>query len=154
MGRPRVATAILTARGSRNVRGREQEPHPPVVMPDCPAHLCEDARKEWERVSKMLFDVGLLTCIDGDQLALYCVAYARWADAERQLALEGTVVRSPTGYPIQNPYLSIANGAMDQCFKYLAKFGMNPSDRSRVKVGTKPADRPATLSDFRLKIAK
>jgi P27 family predicted phage terminase small subunit len=87
---------------------------------------------------KLLMPAGLLTVVDGDQLALYCVAYARWAEAEKQVAEGGTVVKSPNGYPIQNPYLAIANAAMKQMHAYLAKLGCNPCDRSRVHASPPP----------------
>jgi P27 family predicted phage terminase small subunit len=92
-------------------------------------------------VAPVLSAIGLLTSIDGDALALYCAAYARWADAEEHLAEDGVVVRSPTGYPIQNPYLAIANKAMEQMDRSLAKFGMTPADRTRVQAA--PAPKPA-----------
>lgn len=51
----------------------------------------------------------------------------------------GTVVKSPSGYPIQSPYLAIANKAHEQMTKLLAEFGMTPSSRSRCMVA-KPDD--------------
>ena len=38
-------------------------------------------------------------------------------DAEEHLARFGTVIKSPSGYPIQSPYLSIANRAIKQIAK-------------------------------------
>lgn len=75
---------------------------------------------------------GLLTEIDGAALALYCQAWARWVEAEAQLLKFGTVIKSPNGFPIQSPYLPIANKAMEQMTKLLVEFGMSPSSRSRV----------------------
>jgi P27 family predicted phage terminase small subunit len=43
------------------------------------------------------------------------------------------LVKSPSGYAIQNPWLSIANKAFDQMMKLMTEFGMTPSSRSRVK---------------------
>jgi P27 family predicted phage terminase small subunit len=43
------------------------------------------------------------------------------------------MVRSPSGYPIQNPMLAIANKAQEQCLKILAEFGLTPSSRSRIR---------------------
>jgi P27 family predicted phage terminase small subunit len=98
----------------------------------------------------MLRPIGVLTEIDGDALAAYCAAYARWADAEQHLNEDGPIVKSPTGYPIQNPYLAIANKALEQMDARLAKFGMTPADRTRVRTA---GDNPAKsdLDGFKLR---
>jgi P27 family predicted phage terminase small subunit len=100
----------------------------------------------------MLLPVGLLSVIDGDQLAIYCSAYATWVEAETQIAQDGLIVKSPNGYPIQHPALAIRNKSMEQMHKYLAKFGMNPADRARVQTSPGlPAREPGTgLESFSL----
>ena len=103
-------------------------------LPACPPHLQGEARKEWSRVGRKLLAFGLVTDIDRSALAIYCQAWARWVEAEQQLAKYGTVIKSPNGYPMQSPYLAIANKAMDQMAKILVEFGMSPSSRSRVTV--------------------
>ena len=107
---------------------------PRVRLPACPPHLQGEARKEWSRVGRKLLAFGLVTDIDRSALAIYCQAWARWVEAEQQLAKYGTVIKSPNGYPMQSPYLAIANKAMDQMAKILVEFGMSPSSRSRVTV--------------------
>lgn len=86
-------------------------------------------------MSKTLFGLGLLTEIDRAALAAYCQAYGRWVEAERNVQKYGTVMISPDkGWPIQSPYLAIANKALEQMHKYLVEFGMTPSSRSRIHV--------------------
>jgi hypothetical protein len=51
----------------------------------------------------------ILTNLDRAALAAYCGAYALWADATVQLEKYGAMIKSPTGFPIQSPYLSIVN---------------------------------------------
>jgi P27 family predicted phage terminase small subunit len=48
-------------------------------------------------------------------------------------------IRSPNDYPMQNPWLPIANKAMRQMHSFLAEFGMTPSARARVAAGELPA---------------
>ncbi len=43
---------------------------------------------------------------------------------------------APSGYPVQSPYLLIANKAMEQMEKMLSHFGMSPSTRTKVQVGS------------------
>lgn len=121
----------------------EREPTPRAGILKMPAHLEGEAATEWKRITKELKDAGLLTQLDVTALAAYCQAWARWVEAETQLKKHGPVVKSPSGYPIQNPYLAIANGAMKQMLAFMVEFGMTPSSRSRVRKesdGGGPAD--------------
>jgi P27 family predicted phage terminase small subunit len=85
-------------------------------------------------MARKLYDLGLLTEIDRTALALYCQAWARWVEAEEEVRKLGAIVKSPSGYPIQNPYLAVANRAMRDLRAMLTEFGMTPSSRSRVSV--------------------
>lgn len=112
---------------------------PVLVAPDRPAHLTEEARAEWDRLVPLLLKHYLVSELDTAALALYCQSYGRWSEAERRIAEmrdkggDGLLVKAPSGYPIQNPYLAIANRAMEDCYKYLQQFGLSPSARTRVQ---------------------
>lgn len=80
----------------------------------------------------------VVTVADRAALAAYCQAWGRWVEAEQQLAQHGTIVKSPNGFPIQNPYLAVANKALQQMHKLLVEFGLTPSARSRVKPTESP----------------
>jgi P27 family predicted phage terminase small subunit len=117
----------------------EGEARPKITEPDCPDHLSDDARAEWQRVMPLLVKNFLVTELDSASLALYCQSYGRWKEAERAIDAQrakggdGMLVKAPSGYPIQNPYLAIANRAMEDCYKYLQQFGLSPSARTRVQ---------------------
>lgn len=111
----------------------ENEPKPEVSMPDAPDHLDKAAREEWNRVVPILFRVRIMTDLDVAALASYCQAYGRWVEAEEHISEEGCVVIWK-GFPMQNPYLSIANKAMEQIRQFMSEMGMTPSSRSRVQV--------------------
>lgn len=123
----------------------------PTGIPTCPRHLSKDAKSEWKRISQELLAVGLLTKVDRAALAAYCQAWARWCEAERNVQKYGHVVKSPSGYPIQNPYVGIANTALDQMRKFLIEFGMTPASRSRLSVETAP--KQSKLAAFLLETA-
>ena len=130
----------------------EREPKPSGV-PSCPRFLTKPARKEWRRVAARLVAMGseMLTDIDRAALACYCQAVGRLEDAERELVKYGNVIKTPKGYPIQNPYLAIANKAIDQIRQFAVEFGMTPSSRSRVqlgKAGAKSAETSRAESYF------
>jgi P27 family predicted phage terminase small subunit len=100
---------------------------PAARLPRCPSHLEGEARKEWKRMGHKLVECGLMTEIDGAALALYCQAWARWIEAERNLVRYGVVVKSPSGFPMQSPYLAVANKAMEQMTRLLVEFGVSPA---------------------------
>lgn len=114
----------------RNSRAPKADP----ALPEPPEFLSATAKEQWERIAPLLFASKVLTRLDDAALAALCTAFARWVEAETSLREHGLVVKSPNGFPIQNPYLSIANTAMRQMKELLAEFGMTPSSRSRVEV--------------------
>jgi P27 family predicted phage terminase small subunit len=44
----------------------------------------------------------------------------------------GTMVKSPNGYPIQSPYIAIANRQAEIMLRIAAEFGFTPASRSRI----------------------
>lgn len=97
-------------------------------------------------MGRELMTLGVLTTVDRAALAAYCVAYSRWAEAERQVTRLGTIVKTANGNLIQNPYLAVANRAMEQLSRLAGEFGMTPSSRSRVQV--QPADEGMSLAEL------
>jgi P27 family predicted phage terminase small subunit len=81
-------------------------------VPNFPEYLDKEARAEWERITPELVTLGILARVDRAALSAYCMAWSRWVDAETNLRKFGAVIKTPKGYPIQNPYLGIANTAI------------------------------------------
>ena len=54
----------------------------------------------------------------------------------------GAMVKSPNGYPMQSPYVAVANRPVDIMVRIAAELGMTPSFRTRIQVG------PKTPEDF------
>jgi P27 family predicted phage terminase small subunit len=108
----------------------------------CPTHLNKTAKAEWKRVSKELADSGLLTSVDRAALAGYCVAWARWVDAELHLEKDGVIIAGAMGGTVRNPWLIVATQSLDLVRKFAVEFGMTPSSRARIHVETptKPSD--------------
>ncbi|WP_232340790.1 phage terminase small subunit P27 family [Burkholderia pseudomallei] len=108
--------------------------------------MSDAAKAQWPTVAKQLSDAGLLTVIDAPALALYCEAFARWKDANDNIVKFGAVIKAPSGFPIQSPFLAIANKTHAQMVRLLAEFGMTPSSRSRVTA--KKPDPTAQYAKF------
>lgn len=100
-------------------------------LPRCPDHLSQDAKNEWRRIATPLHQAGVLTVFDRAALAAYCQAWARWVEAERKLAETPTLIKAPSGYPIQSPWLSIANKQLELMNRYLGELGLSPLARRR-----------------------
>jgi P27 family predicted phage terminase small subunit len=56
----------------------------------------------------------------------------------------GTMVKSPTGFPIQSPYLAIANRQAEIMARIASEFGFTPASRSRISA---PAPHQLPLFD-------
>ena len=127
-----IELRVLHGRAADDARA--SVPRPRRVLPRCPDYVPEGvARDEWKRLARDLYDAGLLAAVDRNALGAYCVVYARWVEAEAEVAKRGPVVKTVGGNVIQNPYLSVANRALEQMNKLAAEFGMTPSSRTRVK---------------------
>ena len=138
-------TAIKLLTGNPGHRPlNKREPKPRVRLPSPPSHLDAIAKAEWRRMGKLLVGVGVMTEIDGTGLAAYCTAYSTWVQARQNIEQYGMVILSPKEkFPIQSPYLSIANKAFDQMVRLLSEFGALPASRTRVQMTAEPDRRSA-----------
>jgi P27 family predicted phage terminase small subunit len=137
-GRKAMPTAMKILRGNPGKRAlNKHEPQPPAGA-DMPDWLSAEAKAHWPLVASQLRAAGVLTQMDAPALALYCEAFARWKDANENVAKYGPVIKAPSGVPMQSPYLHIANKAWAQMLKTLVEFGMTPSSRSKVTVSAPP----------------
>lgn len=146
-GPPRKPTAWRRAEGNRGKRAwNHAEPVPPRELPDCPAHLSEEARAEWDRLVDVLHDMGVITVIDRAVLAAYCQAWGRWVEAEEKLKETPLLIRTPSGYIQQSPWLSVSNRQMELMGRYMTELGLTPAARSRIVVAGAPTgSEPLTI---------
>ena len=69
-------------------------------------------------------------------LAAYYTVFARWIEAERELRKTAKLVKSPTGYPLQNPWLAISNRAIDQMRQLGSDLGLSAAALTRISRST------------------
>lgn len=147
VGRKPKPSNVHKLHGNPGGRARKgNEPKPEIRIPDPPDHLSDEARREWDRVAPDLEQLGILSEIDRTAFAAYCQVYGRWVKAEEQLARYGEIVKSPNGYPVQSPYLGIANTALKFIRDFATEFGMTPSSRTRVSAS--PRGNVGPLAEF------
>lgn len=127
---------------------------PEVEIPDRPAWIWIDAKREWTRITEELARYGLISKLDRAALILYVQAYGEYAWATKQLNAamdaaakrraedeaagipwsgeDGIMVLSPNGSLIYSHYWVVKRRAEESVAKHLAAFGLSPSARSRV----------------------
>ena len=96
------------------------------------------ATKEWDRLAPMLRASRTVTDADRGALVAVCQQWSRYLEANGNAAKTGMVVKSPSGYPMPNPYIAIANKALGNCVKLWSELGLTPSSRSRVSAVNAP----------------
>ena len=70
--------------------------------------------------------------LDRAALAAYCGAYALWAEATEAIQKFGTMIKSPSGSPVQSPYVAVANRQAEIMMRIASEFGFTPASRSRI----------------------
>lgn len=139
MGRrgPRpTPTALRIVKGNPGRRPlNRREARPGGGLPTAPAMLDDVGRREWRRVVRKLAAIGLVTTLDRSVLAVYCLAWATIADCQAKIKQFGSILKSPSGFPVLSPYVPQLNQAVKQLMAAAAELGMTPSSRSRIDIG-------------------
>ena len=111
-------------------QGPEPERAPKGWAP--PDHLHGEARREWFRLVKLLQPLRVLAVTDKMALATCCLIWGRIVESELHLRRTGKVLTTTNGNLVHNPWLSINKQAMELHVRYLAMFGLSPTDRARL----------------------
>jgi len=132
-GRKPTPTKFKLLRGNPGKRPiREDEPELTVGLPEPPPYLDEVARTEWFRIGPELAQAGVMTTADVTAFAAYCESWSRYRRSMDQVNATDEILKAKSGYPMVNPYLSVATKALQACQSFWAEFGMTPSSRTRV----------------------
>jgi P27 family predicted phage terminase small subunit len=107
----------------------------PII--ECPSELGQLARAEWDRIVPLLAADDRLSQLDRGLLAIYCNAYAAYLEATTALQEYGQVMKSPSGYPIQSPYVSIMSKNAELMIRIGTEFGFSPASRVRLPNNSK-----------------
>lgn len=141
-GRPAKPTAIKLLesangrrdRGGRLIRTDEVQPAPDPVgaeLPKPPKELSRRAKQTWNRIQQSLANSGLITSLDGLQLAYYCELDAHF-------------------WELRKAGKMMPSGEIAQLRAFAAMFGLDPSSRARPTFpGVRPnlPDNPADDGD-------
>ena len=88
----------------------ERPPVPPIGLDAV-------AQAKWDQLVTLVWEHGWNpgTAV---ALAIYCTNWFLWRAAEVELARAGPVIKSPSGYGIQNPHLGVSRRAQDELRKW------------------------------------
>jgi P27 family predicted phage terminase small subunit len=130
----RVPTALKVVRGNPGKRPLPpNEPKPASANPaDVPDWLSPEAQAHWPTIASQLADAGVLTILDRAALGQYCECFVIWRQAYDKVLKFGLVVKANSGFPVQSPFLGIANVQSERMLRILMEFGCTPASRSRV----------------------
>lgn len=116
-------------------------------LPPCPRDLNPAAKACWKRIVNTVGKYRKINKADWALLKMYCITYARWEDAESQIESTGGTVlvgmkedkdgnRVPSGGLYQNPFLSVAKGALAELLVMGKKLGLEPPGREALGIKT------------------
>ncbi|MEV5080320.1 phage terminase small subunit P27 family [Streptomyces sp. NPDC056159] len=118
------------------------EPEPTRGAPRPPADLKGEALAEWGRIVPELDKLGLLTKVDRAYLVAYCEAWSTFDAAREAMAEYGPLVAGRDGGLVKNPAAQVMRDAADMMLKFGSRFGLSPSDRTRLSVPSEPEAGP------------
>jgi P27 family predicted phage terminase small subunit len=134
-GPPPKPTALKRLQGNPGKRALPKgEPQPELGAPTRPAWLLPEAKREWARIVPELERLGLLAKVDRALIASYCQCWARYVEAQQDIAENGSTFTTDKGYEGPRPSVGIAAKMLEKLLAISARFGFTPSDRARIHV--------------------
>lgn len=140
MGRPKLPTAVKLLQGTlQKCRTNPDEPTPEVAVPETPdlSHLSETAQRLWPEFAAILYEMRVLTTVDGPGLTQLVQAFAEGVDARQAIKDAGGPTYSVTsreGNTVWRvrPEVAIAADADRRFLAWSIQFGLTPAARSKV----------------------
>ena len=146
-----TSDAILKLRDSNRAgrRSASATPQLPVKIPTAPSWLDADAKREFGRVGKLLFEAGVITVLDRGVLAMYAQAWSDVARLTVEIREKGSTITTKTKNGVtvrRHPAMSVLNQAYGRLNSSSQRLGLSPVDSDRVKASPPPQE-PASDKD-------
>jgi P27 family predicted phage terminase small subunit len=117
-----------------------EEPKPKPVRPRCPQWLPTRGKRKWRQLAPELEELGLLTSVDGEALAIALLHWSLAVEAAEILKKEGTIATDERGLPRKHPACQILRDNSASFRHYMQEFGLSPSSRTQFNLPTKEED--------------
>lgn len=124
---PKVLKILRGNPGRRPLTEKEADGVGALWAP--PAWFNSKQREQWDYALEHA-PAGLLTGTDREVLVIWCLACVEYAEAALHVRVEGQVVITSNGNPVQNPYLSVMNKQALIMLKAGAEMGFSPASRA------------------------
>lgn len=158
-GRKPYPYVVMDSTNDRNRLTKDElakrDKHEPRIKSNnlrCPAHLGDEAKREWQRIVKLYKEIKepILSDLDCNALEVYCNAVVRYRKATQKIAETSEVYASKGDLkPRKNPWQIIANEAADQIKKYGELLLLDPVSRARVGLAkAKDNGKPSGIAAF------
>lgn len=133
-GRKPKPTQLKVVQGTfRKDRANAREPKPSGDLTSAPVHFSDTQRELWDYAIANA-PKGLLKMLDLSVLEIWVTACVFHREAAQKVATTGQIIKSPSGYPVMNPYMANMNKQAQIMLKAAAEMGFTPASRSRIVV--------------------
>lgn len=123
---------------------------PPPVEPksDQVDGLTEEEQKVWD---ELIADQPREVVAQLHKLTMEKLVRAtlQYREAAKMVAKYGAVIKSPSGYPIQSPYVAHMNKQADVTLRHSDALGFTLASRQRVKTNGKPKPKNNTFEGLK-----
>lgn len=136
-GRKPLATAVKEESGAFKKdpqRRNHLEPKPPSGIPAMPSFMEADeiAASKWGEVTKQLDDMGVMTMVDQDLVAMYCVTWADFVRCYQDIRQRGRSCMSDSGKESATVEAKDLQSNGNRLLKMQSELGLTPSARTRL----------------------
>lgn len=139
-GPKKMPDAVKQFRGNPGKRPLNDQSPVATGKARMPSWMTPAAKAVWKRIVPHLEEMKVLASIDTDSLARYCTYVVLWRQAFEDVKTSGPVSTTHNGCRIANPAVGAMNSYDKTCRDYEARFGMDPSSRSSMRLETPKAD--------------
>lgn len=155
-GRPKIPDILKEKRGTL-VPSRVNEKQPvsiDITIDDLkpPTYLNKYAKSFFINYGRQLIEMGVLKRSDLMLLESLSLQVGIYVDSMVDIKNNGItyeqINRNGGVYKQQNPSVNIANNAYKNIVTGLSKFGLTPSDRSKISINIPTDDEEITLDNF------
>jgi len=128
----------------KHYRLNKREPVPDGALCEAPAILNNEQREAWNYAIKHA-PQGLLKRLDAGTLQCWAVAKCLHDEAVAALQSSPRIIKSPSGMPVQSPWLQILNKQAGIMQRLSLDLGFSPAARARISIDdydqSDPTDR-------------
>lgn len=152
-GRPPKPAERREFEGNPGKRAIRKTPRCAPLKDEPPSVLGEEGLAEWKRVFATIGRIpGLLQEQDRGPLIALCLTWEQFLTASALVSKAGPLVKSqgrqsdrPSA--VRNPAMQVARDCLASLLALWSRFGMTPSDRTRLAAGEGDDERPNPLAE-------